>query len=574
MTTAVEATWRLDVPVLFLGEWCRRYDRRQVWEGMDAEVMAYHWDDRQKLHSDYQNLQDLHESLLQELADELNYLHGVQNSVRYWRILLGPWLGYFVQMLFDRWFMLRAALSSKRISGVRVMVRAPGSSIANDMGDFERLLSNDEWNEAVCGELLLAMGAPIEWISGGEGLRRPELVPVRPSLRSRLIDLVGKALVKAGKGSEYFFISTYLPRGQNLRIQCQLGQIPRYWRQVPVPVADPDISSRQNFRLEDPKDFWQVARMMVRRHMPIVYKEGFHRLRQTLHALPWPRKPKAIFTSNSWASDDVFKAWAAGQVENGVPLVIGQHGGNYGMARWNFGEEHQIAISDQYLTWGWSKAGKRNVIPVYNFRGFGSDRPRRSANIALMVTTTLPRMSYQMFSAPVASQWLSYFEDQCRFVQALPPRLRKQIKIRMHAQDYGWCQKQRWSDRFPEIDLDDGTSAMTNLIACARLYISTYNATTYLESLSRNIPTLIFWSPEHWELREDVLCAFDQLKAAGIFHETPEGAAEHMAAIWENVDGWWMSEETQSARRKFCETFARTPEKPVEVMSSVLGSLQ
>ncbi len=574
MTTALESTWRLDVPVLFLGEWCRRYDRRQVWEGMDADVTAYHWDDRKKLHSDYQYLQALHELLLQELVDELNDLHGAKNSVRYWRILLGPWLGYFVQILFDRWFMLRAALATQSVSGVRVKLRPPGSLIPNDMGEFEHLLSSDEWNEAICGELLQVMGAPIEWISGGDDQSRAQASPIQQSLRSRLIDLVGKALGKAGKGNEYFFISTYLPRGQNLRIQCQLGQIPRVWGQVPVPGGAPDIGTRQVFRMEDSQDFGQVARMMVRRHLPVVYKEGFHRLQQNLQALPWPRKPTAIFTSNSWASDDVFKAWAAGQVENGVPLVIGQHGGNYGTARWNFGEEHQIAIADQYLTWGWSKAGFRSVIPVYNFRGFGSERRRRSASLALMVTTTLPRMSYQMFSAPVASQWLSYFEDQCRFVQALPPRLQKLLKIRMHAQDYGWCQKQRWSDRFPDLDLDDGTSAMAHLIAHTRLYISTYNATTYLESLSRNIPTLIYWNPEHWELRVEVHAAFDQLKAAGIFHDSPEGAAMHMAAIWDDVEGWWMREETQSARREFCNTFARTPERPVEVMSSVLRSLQ
>jgi hypothetical protein len=38
ITTADERTWKFDRPVLFLGEWCRLYDRKQVWGGMDGIV--------------------------------------------------------------------------------------------------------------------------------------------------------------------------------------------------------------------------------------------------------------------------------------------------------------------------------------------------------------------------------------------------------------------------------------------------------------------------------------------------------------------------------------------------------
>lgn len=39
ITTADERTWKFDRPVIFLGEWCRSYSRRDVWGAMDA-VMA------------------------------------------------------------------------------------------------------------------------------------------------------------------------------------------------------------------------------------------------------------------------------------------------------------------------------------------------------------------------------------------------------------------------------------------------------------------------------------------------------------------------------------------------------
>ena len=68
ITTALEVTWVEDQPILFLGEWCRLYSRKQRWSKMNALVQAYHWDDREKLFSDYIYLNSLYERLLLDLS--------------------------------------------------------------------------------------------------------------------------------------------------------------------------------------------------------------------------------------------------------------------------------------------------------------------------------------------------------------------------------------------------------------------------------------------------------------------------------------------------------------------------
>jgi hypothetical protein len=40
ITTADESTWKFDSPVIFLGEWCRIYDRKHIWQGMNAIIAA------------------------------------------------------------------------------------------------------------------------------------------------------------------------------------------------------------------------------------------------------------------------------------------------------------------------------------------------------------------------------------------------------------------------------------------------------------------------------------------------------------------------------------------------------
>lgn len=94
--TSDERTWPEDKkdPVIFLGEWCRLYNRKENWEKLDAEIQTYHWDDREKFLKDNKYLKVLYEKLLSDLSKKLNYIHSVNNKPRYWRILIGPWLGF------------------------------------------------------------------------------------------------------------------------------------------------------------------------------------------------------------------------------------------------------------------------------------------------------------------------------------------------------------------------------------------------------------------------------------------------------------------------------------------------
>jgi len=580
VTTALEDTWPAeDVPVLFLGEWCRLYDRKSVWEKRDAVVAPYHWDDRQKLRKDYLYLKVLYEELLAELVTKLNKVHGVNYSVRYWRIIAGPWLGFFIQMLFDRWTMLCQVAHANDISGVRVRLSKDEQVVPNDMAAFVQLFLSDTWNETIYGQLLSWMDIPVKKLdaktemlaSPGNANAERFAYKFKHSLARMASHLSGAFC----RDNEYFFIASYLPLNQDLLLQFKLGQLPKLWRPVAAPAKPANPTARQwGWAFPDnADDFPAIVRSMIPRHIPTAYLEGYSCLVATTKSLRWPKRPKAIFTSNSYCSDDVFKVWAADRVENGTPLIIGQHGGNFGMAKWSFTEDHQAQIADKFLTWGWSDKRWKSVLPVGNLKGFGRSVVPDERGMALLVQMAMPRYSYHMYSIPVSRQWLSYFDDQCRFVKSLPKGLQEKILVRLYIHDYGWGQKKRWIDNFPSIQIDDGSDSMASLMKRSRLYISTYNATTYLESLSLNFPTLIFWNKRHSELRPGVEPDFEMLRSVGIFHDTPESAAHHMQSIWGDVAAWWSSASVQSARQRFCERYALIPQKPIDVMETVFRKI-
>ena len=577
ITTALESTWCENEPVLFLGEWCRRYSRKNRWLTLDSVVLPYHWDDRSKFHADYEYLKLLHERLLQDLTAQLNEIHGVDHSLRYWRILIGPWLGYFVQVLFDRWTSIQQAVSRYDLSGTAILASQNGSLVPNDMDDFNQLYIEDAWNHEQYAYILRKFtGVPcitrVQQATNVESNARPIAIKGRQYAKQTLMAGYARAAAILSRDRDVVLMHTRLRFMDEMALYRRLGQVPQIWRSVP-PVRLAVNDSRRQWVVdgEDQSEFETCVRTLIPRQIPTVYLEGYQRLREQTRDLPWPKEPKLIWTSMAFSADDVFKAWAGDKVEKGSRLVIAQHGGHYGMGRCSFPEDHEISISDCYLTWGWDDKQRPQVKPVGQLKAW---RPlgvtHAEQTRALLVTVAVPRHSVPMFSATMSSQWLDYFSDQSAFVEALPSQIQQALTVRLHAPDRGWDQVARWGDRFPGLHLDDGGSVMADLISKTRLYIATYNATTYLESLSLGVPTVIFWNPHHWELRDSAITYFNDLKRVGIFHDNPESAARHVTAVWDNVDAWWTSRSVQDAVEQFMRRYCWLPDDLLDRIESVL----
>ncbi len=574
ITTAVKASWRSKVPVLFLGEWCIRdmQPNGDADADVDAQVVPYHWDDRQKLDGDYVDLQVLYEQLLREMTKQLNDIHGVDKSERYWRILIGPWLGCFIPVLFDRWTSLAQAVNDYNVSETVVVLGAADAHIANGMAQFERFFVSDQWNHALYGQIIEHSFAQINITFAGQSSAAVPRSSAAISSKRKLAEKISAVTSLFTKADDGFIITSYLPFIEEAKLHLKLGQSPQVWCTTEPDVVAVD-QNRRKWTLpgNSASDFESCARDLIAQNIPIAYLEGYAQLQHQISALSWPQKPKFIWTSNSFNSDDVFKAWTAEKVEQGAPLIIGQHGGHYGVGRRSFLEDHEVAISDAYLSWGWSEAHQPKVKPVGQLKAIPKLAIDHGKNQrAMMVTATLPQQSYILYSAMISRQWLDYFNDQCLFVSHLPQRIRDALTVRLYSNDYDWDQVKRWRGRFPQLSLDQGQMDMMEMIKTSRLYIATYNATTYLESFVIDIPTVMFWNPQHWELRDSAIPHFEALKRVGIFHQTPQSAAEHVAKIWDDVDAWWHSEAVRQVLTAFKQQYCATPTNLVNTIRDTL----
>ena len=262
ITTADKQTWVKNQPVLFLGDWCKLFSQRDVWLCLDSRTVPYHWEDRSLIFKDFVYLQTLYERVLESLSVSLNHCHGVERTVRYWRILVGPWLNSFVHIIFDRWQMITKARREYSLSGSTILKIDSGTMIPLGVRDFDTLFTTDFWNHWVYGEIIKSQGIPSTLVDVSnvtmEGFHAAYLTHIvertgsdktsfrcsadkhgyskvpKASLhgKGKIIKTLGFVLRNfseiLGKNKKYFFYGSYLGRRQ-WWLELALGQWPSFW---------------------------------------------------------------------------------------------------------------------------------------------------------------------------------------------------------------------------------------------------------------------------------------------------------------------------------------------------------
>jgi len=340
-------------------------------------------------------------------------------------------------------------------------------------------------------------------------------------------------------------------------LHVKLHQIPVCNLRLKVANQLPESKFREwkfsNFKHNN--DFERILIELIPFQIPIAYLEAFKRVKRTASSGGYPDSPKLIWTSNSFYSDDVFKVWAAGKVEKGVLFLIGQHGGHYGQGKYSFPEYHELKICDHYLSWGWGGNIKK-INPIGVFKNIKKENKHKYKHKALLVVSGAPRYSGTIISMPIAGQVLKYIDQQLEFYEELPRFISNDVVVRLYPHDYGWCQLDRWKGAFPDVEIDTGSLDFDKQIRSSKVIISGWNSTAYIESFLADIPTVLFWNFTYFELRDDAIKTFDNLKRAGILHDSPIAAAKHLGEIWDDVDAWWSRPDVVIAKSEFINKYA------------------
>ena len=457
ITTADEHTWPKDEsePVIFLGEWCKIYSNKEKWEKFDSVTAQYHWDDRKKLHKDFVFLQEVYEKYLLIISNKMNKIHSVSYTVRYWRILMGPWLGYFIQIIYDRLMMIEEVYDKHDVLICNIIDSPYCVMVPQDMNDFVDKIVGDEWNQWVYKELIKFRGETSYNILREEFQVNGE---TNDRTRGKIKSFAKRALNSLSflsANNKYFFISSYLSVSKQVHLELLLGQVPSIYRSSPIiPNIDIDKHCRDQLVFDENETYFEsFLSYLLPLQIPAIYLENYEKLINEIEKVRWPTSPENILTANAHYFDDFFKAWSAGKVEKECKLTIIQHGGLRWTSMWSFHEEHERKICDNYFSWGVECSEDKAIraLPSGKIMSNKNKINHSPSGGLLQVVSTLPRYRYHLQAVPVASQQQIYEDEQIIFAQGLRKDILKKLTVRLSVADWGWEQAERWKESFDYI---------------------------------------------------------------------------------------------------------------------------
>lgn len=549
IATAESKYWPLEGTLLFANGWLLPNSEAPL-DKTNVQI-SLTFEEKREL---FELTNTIYESSLGEIANALNTYHSTSKSKKYWEIIVGIWLRMFIESVATRTLIVQSILNIDRESKIVVSPDLASSNAPQLLQDFQADLKTIAWNASVYNNIF-------EILNGNHQQNTSVTISremIAPPVRQRL-------------GPSYLS-STYLPRRQELLLALKLGSIPHRIKQIQLPVtkSDEKIRALKLNTSNDGNTIENVVSSLALRYMPHSYLEGFSILLDRIsHEYP-TKPPRSIFTANRHLYDDAFNIWVAEMTEQGSKLVLAQHGGHFGTSRFaSFAERHELSVADRYLTWGWTSSPVCTRAFVLTQAGVQPRKKSRGTN--LVVITDHVWSHPRSFFLDLAESG-NYLPFMSKIVQSLDDSVSSNTLLRIHHghDETGSPQDVWWKVHAPNVKQDNGIAPFATLLPDAKLVLTSHNGTTFPETISTGIPTVIAWDESFVALRPEAEQVFQSLQQVGVFHRTPESAAAFINSIWDDVDGWWSSPATLEARKHFTDQYARTVPNPVRFLAKAL----
>lgn len=575
VTTGDERTWQPHEPVLFLGDWCLKHERKQIYSELDyikMEPTSINFND--KTRKEARNLEKI---IFPTLVTILNHHHQTTYSEKFWKILAGHWFRYFSFVITYQKNIIDLAIEKYDIASTTLIKISDEELIPKDLSHMLNLLQLETYKSAIDYEVLshfneldLSINQIHTKLDQNE-TNKPEI----KNFSIRTVLKIARKLMQwfsysTAKYSNVYINSTYLPRWTEIRLKLSFLQLPFMWQNY----FYHEISSKSNIQLRErlkyqiiDKNDENIINKLLFKFLPICYLEGFDELMAKVKSLNFPRNPDFLFVSNDFESFEVFKLYSALCSEKGIPYLIGQHGNNYGVNK-IVSPTIEEEVATKFITWGWSSTDSR-YVPGFIFK----IKPK-SVNLVNSGGLLLVQSPFKFFLPKFNEDqdFDSYFDDQVKFIDSLQPRILNEVMIKLNTATASSISEDvaRLKEINSQIKIYTYEMSYEEIRSKSRITVFAYDSTGILENLTQNIPTIAFWQNGTHHVADFAQRDYQSLLEIGVLHLTPESAALKVSQVWDNVDSWWSSDVVQRVRLSFCSNYARTSRKPIRDLRKII----
>ena len=288
--------------------------------------------------------------------------------------------------------------------------------------------------------------------------------------------------------------------------------------------------------------------------LPLSFIEGFSSAKKHSSYLSNQNRKNLFITSKSIYNCDFFKiSYLISSLSRGSKLVVFQHGGSD--FKKAYLKKYNLHVADYFMCWSMSHANEtENAYPLFpviflklklyyflSFFKINNRIEKKQVVIGQQSKLMNDRIMYEFL--PDFENFQLNKKKYLRNLDYLASAGGKNISLRLKS-EFSIVQLSF------DVHVSRGTREYANTLRNWELCIVTYLATTYIETLYLNIPTVINYNEELYSFDDFMKPIVDKLIACKIIHKSFKEMIDFVNSV-ENIEIWWHSREVQSARKMF-----------------------
>lgn len=541
----------IDDGAVYMGPWCFNGNSTRGVRVQKYFTFAPNpWSDKRSLCEATNYIDGLIDRIVLPLAEAMNDYYGTKYSIKFWKVCSIPWLSVWLGIFYDRYIRLKNAVQN---FDEPFIVRVPQPTVGLRLKDFnslQRAVQCNDYNLYLWSLLI------------HEGLF--------PKLVVHYIDLKIESEAFTRKS-----VITSLQR----EIQSVLNIIPGdvHWGNVyGLSIKDKLLLYLRKLKLNDLKfisdehispkcsvkeferyelgfspinEYESIVKRHILRNLPVYLIDGIPTL-------------KCRMKRKYWIGIDVYKSGEASfevakHVERGGVWVAAQHGGGYGELRSFPQGKIEYETSGCFISWGWKSPHcyRSDIIPMPSPMLWKCGRHGATDSNVLFVGGLCPKYLGRLRSDMTPEDGMDYLNDKKFFFGMLPDGIRSNVLYRPYFDYVGTHEVEFLRNQCGLTRFLYG-KRFVPAIKQSRIVVIDHMSTSILQCMAMNAPIILFWRPQFYCLTDEAQKDIDMLKAVGIYHDNPQGAANKLSSIYDNVDEWWFSKNVQCARMEYAKKYA------------------
>lgn len=547
-TTALDEFWGKDETILFAGEWCKLYDKKNIYENLDSLTFQYQWDGLSDMDLAIKEIDLTYQKIVDSLTIVLNEYLGINQDVRYYSIILGGWLIRFIHTNFDKFLLINHIVNTYGDKLNTLILDESDYIIPLDEQDYVELVSDDYYNFQEYSKIIKFLNIKFQYRNSVKNYDQKTLFKSRKNLKK---DIFFNCL-NLFKNKDICISSPYFSEKKSYFKLCSKSKNIvfndfEYDMDVEIEI---DKQFRENsLTMEGSSEFEKYLSKNILQFIPALFLEGHLKLQQNIKDKNIS-KSKIYYNANAIQTNTVYKFFLA-SIHSDIKIITHQHGGGYGVDFECCDEKYERCISDIFFTFGWSDGKLTSYLPVEKL----NVKPHiNKEKYILLVLTSATRYIRRLYYMPKSTQIINAtVESTVTFLNMVNSN---SMRVRFYPVDQGWNVKKRIYDKTDKFQ--ESQNNFSNEFKSASLVILEHIGTTFYEAIAANKPVIVYINRDMYKFRKTADDYFDQLYKVGILHFSEKECARFYLEIENNIDNWWLSESVQLVRKEFAYNFARS----------------